>query len=301
MEPIVASLPVVGPYGLLDSLRLQRFGRSDPTVLIERTSEQERYAKCSRTPEGPVTMVAWTDARAAGPGVEIGAAGLRVQVALYGPGARWVVPRLRAVLGLDDEANFTPSHPRLASARAAFRSTRLVHALSLPELHAILILQQRITFAEAARSWRRMIELHAERAPGPIPLCVPPGPEEWLALRQPRARELGIDAHRWRALQHAARAAAEVTARSYDRERLQELTRRLPGTGPWTTGLLLGLGTADADAIVLGDVHLPHDLSALLTDVPVGSDDEMIRLLEPFRPHRFRVVRVLLGSGRRRL
>ena len=286
----MVSLPVTGPYALIDSLRVQRFGRSDPTVLIERTAEQERYAKCSRTPEGPVTMVAWTEAGAA-----------RVDVALFGPGSRWIVPRLREALGLDDLDDFAPTHPRLASLRADFRSTRLVYALSLPELHAILVLQQRITFAEAARSWRLMVELGAERAPGPLPLLIPPGPDDWLALRQPRARALGIDARRWSALQHAARAAIEVAARAHDREALRELALRLPGTGPWTTGLLLGLGTADADAIVLGDVHLPHDISALLTDVPVGSDDKMVALLEPFRPHRFRVVRVLMGSGRRRL
>lgn len=286
------SLPVQGPYSLVDSLRIQRFGRSDPTSMVERTPLQERYAKCSLTAEGPVTLVAWTNAD-----VEP----TRVEVALYGAGAKALIPRLRDVLGLDDAADFATTHPRLAHLRAGFRSTRLVHALSLPELHAILVLQQRITFAEAARSWRAMVALGGQAAPGPLPLLVPPGPEQWLALRQPGARALGIDAHRWRALQHAAGAAREVAARAHDREELERFVMRLPGTGPWTTGLLRGLGTADADAIVLGDVHLPHDISALFTGVPMGSDEKMVALLEPFRPHRFRVVRVLMGSGRRRL
>lgn len=291
-QPIVMMcLSVVGPYSLIDSLRLQRFGRRDPSLLIERTAEQDRYAKCSRTPLGPVTLVAWTN-------VETRAT---VEVALYGAGASWLAPRLRGVLGLDDDVDFSPTHPRLVPLRSAFRATRLVRAMSLPELHAILILQQRITFIEAARSWRRMIELAAERAPGPLPLLVPPGPDQWLALRQPAARALGIDSRRWSALQHAARAAAEVTARADDRAALQGALRHLPGTGPWTTGLLLGLGTADADAIVLGDVHLPHEISAFFTDVPIGSDEKMVALLEPFVPHRFRVVRMLMGGGRRHL
>ena len=304
-EPLRASLPVVGPYSLVDSLRLQRFGRADPTASVERTSAQERYAKCSRTPLGPATLVAWMERRTAatvegGEDDEGGGVRARVEVALYGEGREWLLPRLRTVLGLDD-VPAVPSHPRLAPLRLVFARTRLVHAMSLPELHAILTLQQRVTFAEAARSWSRVVAAVGERAPGPLPLWTPPGPEHWLAMRQPQARALGIDAQRWRALLVASRAADEVQSQSADPVTLVRFVARLPGTGPWTTGLLSGLGAADADAVVLGDVHLPHDLSAFFTDVPVGSDARMLELLEPFRPNRFRVVRVLMGHGRRRL
>lgn len=304
-EPLRTSLPVVGPYSLVDSLRLQRFGRGDPTASVERTSRQERYAKSSRTPHGPVTLVAWMERPKAAPpeGGQVdegeGRRG-RVEVALYGEGRGWLLPRLRAVLGLDDQP-FVPDHPRLAPLRLAFARTRLVHAMSLPEVHGILTLQQRVTFAEAARSWSRVVTAIGEPAPGPLPLWVPPGPAHWLAMRQPEARVLGIDGRRWQALVVAAHAAAEVQERSGDVAELVRFVARLPGTGPWTAGLLAGLGAADADAVVLGDVHLPHDLSAFFTDVPVGSDARMLELLEPFRPHRFRVVRVLMGHGRRRL
>ncbi len=284
MQPHRSRFVVEGPYALVDSLRMHRFGRPDPTVMID-TSAQ-RYAKCAHTPLGPVTLVAW---QADG-----------VEVALYGPGAEWLAPRLREMLGLDDPADFAPAHPRLLGWRRAFRATRLVQAISLAEQHAVLILQQRITFTEAARSWRAMCLRLDRRAPGPLPLWLPPTPADWLALPQPHARALEIDAHRWQALHHASRAAAEVESRRADRTALSDYLMAIPGTGPWTTGLMRGLGTGDADAIVLGDVHMPHDVSALLTDVPHGSDDKMVELLEPFRPHRFRVVRVMLGSGRRR-
>ncbi len=263
---------------------MQRFGRSDPTVMID-ARRHERYAKCSHTPLGPVTMVAWQDDA--------------VEAALYGPGIEWLAPRLRALLGVDDPADFAPSHPKLLAWRRLFRATRLVEAISLAEQHAILILQQRITFTEAARSWRAMCLRLQRPAPGPLPLWLPPTPDDWLALPQPHARALEIDAHRWHALQQASRAAAEVESRRADRAALSDYLSAIPGTGPWTTGLMLGLGTGDADAIVLGDVHMPHDVSALLTGVPFGSDEKMVALLEPFRPHRFRVVRVMLATGRR--
>lgn len=299
MEAMVrARLPVRGPYSLFESLRLQRFGRLDPTATVERFGAMERYAKCSRTPQGPVTLVAWMTRPGPRAPEEVEAVGV-VEVALYGPGQRWLEPRLREVLGLDDEA-VAPVHPRLVGWRQALLETRLVHAMSLPELHAILVLQQRVTFAEAARSWRLVVETIGERAPGPLPLMIPPGPDEWRALGQPEARALGIDARRWEALGAAARQAEGVQARSRDPAALIPFAERIPGTGPWTSGLLAGLGAAHADAEVLGDVHLPHDVAAFFTDLPIGSDVLMLELLEPFRPHRFRVARLLMAHGRRR-
>lgn len=291
-------LPVRGPYSLFESLRLQRFGRGDPTASVERRGDTERYAKCSRTPEGAVTLVAWmtrSRARAREEDEPVGS----VEVALYGPGQRWLEPRLREVLGLDDEV-VVPDHPRLVGWRQTLLEARLVHAISLPELHAILVLQQRVTFPEAARSWRRFVDAIGERAPGPLPLRIPPGPDEWKGLGQPEARALGIDARRWEGLGAAARQAEGVQARSRDPAALKHFVERLPGTGPWTSGLLAGLGAAHADAEVLGDVHLPHDVAAFFTDLPIGSDALMLELLEPFRPHRFRVARLLMAHGRRR-
>lgn len=139
-------------------------------------------------------------------------------------------------------------------------------------------------------------------APGPLSLWLPPLPSDWLALTQPEAMALGIDAKRWRSLQHAARVARAVDAclvQSDGIARLEMVAAPLSGPAPWTTGLLLGLGLGHADAIVPGDVHLPSDVSRFFTDTPVADDDRMLELLEPFRPHRFRVVRFILGGGRR--
>jgi len=297
-QPTRLSLSVAGPYSLFESLRLQRVGRGDPTASVVSNGVHERYAKCARTPEGPVTLVAWTTSSAPSMGDKRAPVGC-VEVALYGAGRRWLEPRVRGALGLDDAAA-APPHPKLVGLRASLLETRLVHALSLAEQHAVLILQQRVTFAEAARSWRRFVAALGERAPGPIPLMLPPGPDQWRALRQPDARALGIDTRRWEALCVASEAAGEVQARSSDPDALTRFVERLPGTGAWTSGLLAGLGAAHADAVVLGDVHLPHDVAAYFDDVPIGSDARMLELLEPFRPHRFRVVRVLMARGRRR-
>lgn len=293
MEPIRRRVEVEGPYRLVASLRLSRFGRNDPTASVD--GPLERFAKAARTPLGPVALAAWRD----GPGA--------VEVAIYGPGAPWVEARLRAILGVDDPApTFTPTHPRLALHVPSLHAMRLVRAVSLAEWHAVVILQQRVTFAEAAASYRRMCTRVGELAPGPLRLLLPPTPAHWAALHHPEARALGLDTGRWEALQHAARfarsleAAADLPEAWRAREAVGELLSRCPGTGPWTRGLVLGLGLGDADAVVPGDVHLPHDVAAFFHDRPHGSDEAMLHELEPFRPHRFRVVRLILSLGRRR-
>ena len=279
-------------YALVDSLRLQRIGRSDPTVALELAPDVERFAKCATTPRGDATFVAWRTTPE------------RVEVAIYGPGSSWMAERARRFLGLDDPCDFVATHPRLAPLREALRAVRLVQALSLSQLHAAVILQQRVTFQAAARAWRDMCARVAKPAPGPLSLWMAPSAADWITLGQPEARALDIDVKRWKALRAAAAVAGEVD-RCADREApgaaLAEITARLRGTGPWTVGLLAGLGLGDADAVVVGDLHLPGDVSALFTDQPIADDSRMLELLEPFRPHRFRIVRAMIAGGRRRL
>ena len=54
---------------------------------------------------------------------------------------------------------------------------------------------------------------------------------------------------------------------------------------------MLDLG--DSDAVSVGDYHLPNLVSWALAGEPRGNDDRMLELLEPYRGHRGRVVRLL--------
>jgi len=71
----------------------------------------------------------------------------------------------------------------------------------------------------------------------------------------------------------------------------------VPGVGPWTATALAGSVLGDPDAVLLGDLHLPHHVCWALAREPRGSDERMVELLEPWRGHRGRVVRLLRGSG----
>ena len=47
----------------------------------------------------------------------------------------------------------------------------------------------------------------------------------------------------------------------------------------------------------IGDYHLPHQVSWALTGEPRGDDARMLELLEPYRGHRGRVIRLLEAGG----
>jgi 3-methyladenine DNA glycosylase/8-oxoguanine DNA glycosylase len=76
--------------------------------------------------------------------------------------------------------------------------------------------------------------------------------------------------------------------------------RAIPGVGPWTSARIAMLALGDPDAVLIGDLHLPHLVSSALAGEPRGSDERMLELLEPYRGHRARVVRLLMAGARSR-
>jgi 3-methyladenine DNA glycosylase/8-oxoguanine DNA glycosylase len=67
--------------------------------------------------------------------------------------------------------------------------------------------------------------------------------------------------------------------------------------GPWSAAEIARVALGDADAVSIGDYHLPHQVSWALAGEPRGSDERMLELLEPYRGHRCRVLRLLFAAG----
>jgi 3-methyladenine DNA glycosylase/8-oxoguanine DNA glycosylase len=59
----------------------------------------------------------------------------------------------------------------------------------------------------------------------------------------------------------------------------------------------MGFVLGDADAVPVGDLHLPHEVGSALAGEPHADDTRMLELLEPFRGQRFRLLRLLLAAG----
>ena len=73
----------------------------------------------------------------------------------------------------------------------------------------------------------------------------------------------------------------------------------IPGVGPWTAAEVAQRALGDADAVSVGDFHLAAAVGWALVGRRVD-DAEMLDLLEPWRPHRYRVIRLLELTGRAR-
>ena len=75
--------------------------------------------------------------------------------------------------------------------------------------------------------------------------------------------------------------------------------RAVPGVGRWTVAEVAARALGDADALSVGDCHLSAYVGWALAGRPLD-DDGMVALLDRWRPHRYRVVRLLEVSGYRK-
>jgi 3-methyladenine DNA glycosylase/8-oxoguanine DNA glycosylase len=259
-------------------------GTGDPA---HRVGPAGAFWRAARTPDGPATLA-----------LRVSAAG-EVRATAWGPGADWALAGVPDLLGArDDPAGFAPRHPLLAQTLRHHPGLRMPRTGLVFEQLVPAVLEQKVTGKEARRSWRALLWRHSEPAPGPLPgLRLPPTPAAILAVPTWAWHRAGVDLARQRAL----RAAATVA------NRLEECTglagpaalarlRAVPGIGPWTAAEVAQRALGDADAVSVGDYHIPSLVGWALLGRKLD-DAGMLAVLEEYRPHRHRVVRLIELSG----
>lgn len=82
-----------------------------------------------------------------------------------------------------------------------------------------------------------------------------------------------------------------------DPEAAETRLRAVRGIGPWSAALVIAEVLGDADAVPVGDYHLPDTVAWALAGEDRGTDRRMLELLEPYRPHRRRVTLMLKKAG----
>ncbi len=295
------SLDVSG-ISLYPTLHPMAMFPSDPTTHLR----PNQFARATLTPDGPATLlVNWSDERAS--------------AELWGEGSGWLEHRLEAILGLtDDVSGFERDLSSWTSApgdhfeseaevRRAELIGRLWHQRSGHRLcasHTLwhdvvwLIPGQRVTSRNAAEQWRSMVRAYSEPAPGPLELMLPPAPQVVAAAPYTDFHRFGIERKRADAIRAAAklvpRFAESTDLPSAELRTKLELTR---GVGVWTSTNVSAMTQGDPDTPVLGDYGLPATATWNLAGERVGTDERMMELLAPFRPHRWRVMRLLMAGG----
>jgi 3-methyladenine DNA glycosylase/8-oxoguanine DNA glycosylase len=109
---------------------------------------------------------------------------------------------------------------------------------------------------------------------------------------------LGVDLARQRAIRAAATVAARLEECVYlTPAEASARLRIVPGIGEWTAAEVAQRAWGDPDAVSVGDYHIHDQVVHALTGRPRGDDAEMLELLERWRGHRQRVVRLIEVSG----
>ncbi len=239
-----------------------------------------------RTPEGPATL----HVRRYDGGV---------QGRAWGDGASWAIARLDRWIGIQDRPeDFEPSHELLFGLHRRALGRRFGASGLVFESLLVAICSQKVTGKEAAMAMRGMARTLSDPAPGPLPLRLPPDPERLASARYHDLHELRLERRRADTLIAAARDAERIDrlaeASSADARRYLE---RIRGVGEWSSAETVAVSHGDADAVSVGDFHLKHYVAWHLAGEPRGTDDRMLELLEPYRPHRGRVIRLLESAG----
>lgn len=197
----------------------------------------------------------------------------------------------------DGYERFVPAHPVLNEVARHFPGLRLLRAPWLFDVVCGSILRQRVSYQEGVEGYRRVAL--AFGTPGPDGMTAFPSARRLASLPLHELQALGIDPQRGRRLLTVAK---EEVFRSFlgpdePADMARARLRRLPGVGPWTEGMVAGFGLGDPDAVPVGDLHLPGLVTMALTGREVRSDEQLLEVLEPYRGHRFRVIRLLLMAS----
>jgi 3-methyladenine DNA glycosylase/8-oxoguanine DNA glycosylase len=272
-------------------------GRGDPAYQVTPDGYIWRTAL---TPEGPGTLRV-APARPALDGTAAEPAPVTVvRGAAWGPGAAWLLRELPGMLGADDDrAGFAPAHPLLRELSARHPGVRVGRSGRVLEALVPAVLEQKVVGAEARRAWRYLLLKFGDPAPGPAPagMRVSPPPQAWCRIPSWEWHRAGVEGVRARTIIAAAEVAGRleeiVTMPPADADRR---LRSLPGIGVWTSAEARQRACGDADAVSVGDYHLPSAVGWALAGRRVD-DAGMLELLAPYAGHRHRAARLVELTG----
>ncbi|MCU1371725.1 MAG: hypothetical protein JWO77_2919 [Ilumatobacteraceae bacterium] len=270
------------PIDLHRTFAAIRRGQHDPTCRFDDSG----VWRASRSPAGPVTL-------------RLVSHGDQVEATAWGEGADAALDAVPTLIGChDDSDDFDPQHPLIARLWRDFAAVRIPRSGAVTETLINVVLEQRVTTFEARRAQTQLVQRWSEPAPGLGDLMLPPDPEVIAGVAYYDLHVIGVERSRADTVRRVAATARRLEALTLlpPAEATQRLTS-IVGVGPWSAAEVALTALGDADAVPVGDVHLPSTVTYALTGEAVDSDDAMLEILEPFAGHRGRVLRLIGAAG----
>jgi 3-methyladenine DNA glycosylase/8-oxoguanine DNA glycosylase len=273
-----------GPVDLRLTLGPLRRGSGDPTLRLARGEAWRAH----RTPDGPATL-------------HLRVSDGRVEADAWGPGAQRSLDGVPDLIGIADRPEeFRPDQLVLRDLAGRLRGLRIGRTGAVLESLVPAILEQKVTGREAWAAFKRIVLMWGEPAPGPQSLRVPPEPIVLAETPYYDLHRAGVERRRAELIKFVcARAKRIEETNAMPRGAAQARLESIPGVGPWTVAEVAARAWGDADAVSLGDYHLPHLVSWALAGEPRGDDDRMLQLLAPYEGQRGRVIRLLEAGAPR--
>ena len=277
-----ATYPIDHPLDLKRTVGSWRMGTFDRTIEVD----ARRLALAVHTPDGPGTL-------------EIVVRDGAGDASAWGDGAGWLVERGADMLGKhDDPTAFAPEHRLLRDLHHRFQGMRLARSHRVVRTLFPVVLGQLVTWRGAARAFSNVVDALGEEAPGPLGLRLIPSPRTLATTSVARYTACGVLGKQARTLREIGRVAPRLEeANDMPFEDAYRRLTAVPGIGPWTAGSVMLRVLGHADAVPVGDYHIPNMVSWVLAREPRADDARMLELLEPYAGQRGRVIRLMGAAG----
>jgi 3-methyladenine DNA glycosylase/8-oxoguanine DNA glycosylase len=278
--PNTRRLTLTRPLDLRLTLAPIRYGKGDPSCLLR---SDECY-RATRTPTGPAT-------------VHLVVRDGVLEAEAWGPGADWALDQLPLLVGEhDDLEGFDPGTGVVAELVRRHPGLRIGASHRVMEALVPAVCAHRVSGFEGKRAHRQVMQAYGEVAPGPsgIELTVPPDPRVLASTSHHDLHPLGLERARADVIRRAAARAVSVeSVVDQAPDEAEHRLRSIAGVGSWTAAVVRQVALGDADAVPVGDDRSKHLVAWAFLGEGRGTDSQMLELLEPYRGHRGRVLRLL--------